>query len=102
MATSYTIVLMKGFGEDLGTRALGGQVRKHIVDVLRSSPAMVLLDFAGVRVMTQSFGDEAFRKLVSEVGQAELSARLRVRNLSSDVLAVLRYATSSKAEPTAS
>lgn len=90
---------MKDHGEVLGTRALGERVRALIVEALRSAPGQVVLDFEGVRVMTQSFGDEVFRKLLGEVQRKE-AARIVVRKISDDVRSVLRYSTS-KAEPAA-
>jgi hypothetical protein len=52
-----------------------------------------VIDFTGVSVLTQSFADEAFRKLLDEIVESEV-ARIAVQNLSDDVKAVLRYALS--------
>ncbi len=91
---------MKDYGEILGTRGLGERVRARIIELLRSSADRIVLDFQGVRVMTQSFGDEVFRKLSAEVKQDELS-RISVHNLSDDVRAVLKY-SASRVQPAAS
>ena len=98
MAT-MTVIKMKDFGERLGTRGLGERVREKIVVELRSSDTgKIVLDFDGVQVMTQSFGDELFRKLLTEVGQAEAS-RVGFAKVSDDVRAVLRYSLTTKGEP---
>lgn len=100
MSTENGLILrMKDDGENLGTRALGERVRGRILEALRTSTGRVVLDFEGVRVMTQSFADETFRKLLEEIGETE-ARRLAVTKLSDDVRAVLRYATA-KIQPTA-
>jgi len=87
---------LKEYGEILGTRGLGEQIREKLLASLRSSTDVrVVLDFEGVGVMTQSFGDELFRKLVGHITPAEVG-RLEFRGVSKDVLAVLRYSTSKK------
>jgi len=92
---NVTVIRMKEFGEILGTRGLGERVRDQIVSSLHSSDARIVLDFEGVQVMTQSFGDELFRKLAAQINQEDV-ARVRARGMSEDVLAVLRYSVSKK------
>ena len=91
------VITMKEFGEILGTRGIGERVRERIVSLLQSLDARIILDFEGVQVMTQSFGDELFRKLVAQVSQEEV-ARLGIANVSEDVRAVIRYSLA-KTEP---
>jgi hypothetical protein len=93
------VLEMKEHGENLGTRALGQLVRNQITERLHSSSDRIVLDFAGVRVITQSFADEVFRKLLEELPK-ETVTRLAIRNASEDVRAVLRYASAPKPDPT--
>jgi hypothetical protein len=99
MSDETTTIKMKGFGSTLGTRGLGARVREHILSSLRSSTAHIVLDFDGVSVMTQSFGDELFRKLVETGPQDEVS-RVKVGRMSDDVRAVFRYSLSRGEQPT--
>jgi hypothetical protein len=98
MSNETTTIRMKDFGSTLGTRVLGARVREHILSALRSSSAQIVLDFDGVSVMTQSFGDELFRKLV-ETGTPDEVSRVKVGRMSDDVRAVFRYSLS-RGEPT--
>lgn len=86
-------LMMKEWGDFLGTRALGERVRESILAAIRGSSGPVIVDFSEVRGITQSFADEAFRKLIAEVGPDGVS-RILIRGGSDDVRAVLRYATS--------
>lgn len=90
--------MMKALGEFLGTRALGARVRESIRAKIRASTGPVIVDFSEVQGITQSFADEAFRKLIVEIGPAEAS-RIVIRGGSDDVRAVLRYATSRRDAP---
>jgi hypothetical protein len=99
MSTTTSVIKMKDFGETLGTRGLGERVREKVIAELRSDAnAKIVLDFDGVQVMTQSFGDELFRKLLTEVGQGQAS-RVGFARVSDDVRAVLRYSLTTKSEP---
>ena len=91
--SSVTTIRMKDFGSTLGTRILGTRVRERILTALRSSSAHLVLDFDGVSVMTQSFGDELFRKLAETATPDEVS-RVKVARMSDDVRAVFRYSLS--------
>jgi STAS-like domain of unknown function (DUF4325) len=74
------ILWMKEYGENLGTRALGQIVRSQITDALRTSSEQIILDFEGIRVMTQSFADELFRKLIEDLPRETITSRLGIRN----------------------
>jgi hypothetical protein len=96
------IIKMKDFGETLGTRGLGERVREKVLAELRSDENMrVVLDFGGVQVMTQSFGDELFRKLLVDVGP-EQASRIGFSQVTDDVRAVLRYSLTTRGEPASS
>ena len=92
---SDSILKMRDWGDFLGTRAVGERVRDRILSAMRESNGQIILDFDGVHGMTQSFADEAFRKLLSSLNASEVS-RIVIRGASDDVHAVLRYATSRK------
>ena len=52
----------KEFNDSLGTRSLGAQIRDSIIELTKSSDKIVL-DFADVRIVTNSFANECFGKL---------------------------------------
>lgn len=52
----------KRIGENMGTRALGEKIRNDLVDMIEKNDKVVL-DFEGVRVVSNSFADECLAKL---------------------------------------
>lgn len=81
------------FGENLGTRQLGQQVREKLMPLL-AGDERVVLDFTGVDVVGNSFADECIAKLLLTMPLSELKARTTFRGLnplaSESVLTALR------------
>lgn len=81
------------FGENLGTRQLGQQVREKLMPLL-AGDERVVLDFTGVDVVSNSFADECIAKLLLTMPLSELKARTTFRGLnplaSESVLTALR------------
>ena len=68
------------FGENLGTRPLGRQVREQLMPLLEKEERIVL-DFTGVNVVSNSFADECIAKLLLTMTLAELKAHTTFRGL---------------------
>lgn len=70
------------FGNELGTRMLGVQVRNQLQPIIRDLPAgeKLILDFKDVAVVANSFADECLAKLLLEMPLEELKARTTFRN----------------------
>ncbi len=83
----------RDFGENLGTRQLGQQVRQQLIPLLEKDERVVL-DFTGVNVVSNSFADECIAKLLLTMSLAELKARTTFQGLnplaSESVLTALR------------
>lgn len=83
----------RDFGENLGTRQLGQQVRERLMPLLEQEECVVL-DFTGVDVVSNSFADECIAKLLLTMTLAELKAHTTFRGLnplaSESVLTALR------------
>lgn len=62
------------FGEYLGTRQLGATVHSQLIAAMETG-CPVLLDFTGVKVVSNSFADECFGKLLLTMSLAELQRR---------------------------
>lgn len=63
MVTQKTIIL-RNFGESIGTRVLGEKIRQGVISDL-SSGIKVTFDLSGVEVLSNSFADECFGKLLA-------------------------------------
>lgn len=57
------IIHFKNIGTSLGTRQLGAKVRADIESSIQSA-STVVFDFDGVEVVSNSFADECFAKLL--------------------------------------
>lgn len=68
------------FGENLGTRQLGQQVREQLMPLLLQDERVVL-DFTGVNVVSNSFADECIAKLLLTMPLSELKQRTTFRGL---------------------
>ena len=68
------------FGENLGTRPLGKHIREQLVPLLEQEE-LVILDFTGVNVVSNSFADECIAKLLLTMTLAELKSRTTFRGL---------------------
>lgn len=83
----------RDFGENLGTRQLGQQVREQLMPLLEKDERVVL-DFTGVNVVSNSFADECIAKLLLTMSLAELKAHTTFQGLnplaSESVLTALR------------
>ena len=64
----------RNYGENLGTRPLGQIVREQLMPLLEKNE-LVVLDFTGVNVVSNSFADECIAKLLLSMSLAELKAR---------------------------
>ena len=68
------------FGENLGTRMLGADVRERLLPLIDGNEKVVL-DFEGVDVVSNSFADECLAKLLFTMSLNELKQRTTFRGL---------------------
>ncbi len=68
------------YGENLGTRQLGAEIREKLLPLLRQDER-VILDFTGVNVVSNSFADECIAKVLLEMPLEELKRRTTFRGL---------------------
>ena len=81
---------VREFGTCLTSRASGEKVRLLIKEEL-SNTNNVAIDFKGVEVASHSFCDEAFGKLICEIGFENFKRRLKFWNCSEEIKAVIRF-----------
>lgn len=68
------------FGENLGTRMLGVDVRNQLLPLIEGDEKVVL-DFEGVDVVSNSFADECLAKLLLTMSLDDLKQRTTFRGL---------------------
>jgi len=79
----------------LGTRLLGEDIRATIAAHLQEADR-VIVDFVGVEMMSHSFADECFGKLILEIGPHVYQDQIRFVNIPNVLKPILRYAISER------
>jgi hypothetical protein len=70
--------------EGVGSRPAGAFIRRKAIHLLtQESNEVLVLDWAGISVVSSSFADEALGKLFVELGPLAFGSRVKHRNLSS-------------------
>lgn len=77
------VIRMAEYGTSLSTREIGRRAYRDIDAAIRAAESRVVLDFTGVRTVTNSFADEVFGRLVYEQGRERLRERTTFRGISS-------------------
>lgn len=75
------VISMKDFGASLGTRVAGRSAYDDIMTKSGQLTEPVVFDFSGVTTITNSFADEVFGRMVSEIGMVEMRARTSFRGV---------------------
>ncbi len=83
------IIRVRDWGESLGSRALGTQIRKEVASHLEQGQT-VRLDFTEVRLASPSFVDELVGKLFLQRAEAELKQKLKITGAPPEIRALVR------------
>jgi hypothetical protein len=89
------IVNLGEFGDSLGTRFLGEEVRRLIETHLGQGESL-LIDFSGVTAITHSFADEVFGELVFALGLERFKQVIRFAGVNEDSRAIIRFVISER------
>lgn len=68
------------YGDSMGTRLLGAKIRAELRPLL-DGDEIVMLDFSGIDIVTNSFADECIAKLLLEMPLEELKAKTTFRGI---------------------
>jgi len=90
-----TTINFKNFGQHLGTRVLGVEVRNQIIEMLLDSD-FVIFDFEGVETVSNSFADECLAKLLYEFKLTELKRKTKFVNANKFISTVIANAFNSR------
>lgn len=82
-------------GSSLGTRAKGQEIRKVILDALEQGD-FVTFDLTGVNVMSHSFADECFGKILLEVDLQFLKSNSTFKNANPSVSKTISFVLKSR------
>ena len=72
-----------------GTRQSGERIRNEILNLLQESSQAVVIDFAGITVVSSSFADELIGKLVAEMGFIAFTQRIRMNGMNEIIAPII-------------
>lgn len=79
------IIKLNTINTSLGTRKLGDNLRDQIL----SSQEQVTFDFEGIDIISNSFADECFGKLVVEIGMDNFKKQVMFANANQFIKSIL-------------
>ena len=90
------IIKFNTINSSLGTRSLGREIREHTIISFSTTAERIIFDFEGVEVISNSFADECFGKLIQTFGLDFTKNRTTFKNTNSNVAMVLKKAMSDR------
>lgn len=84
-------------GSVLTERDLGAKLRNEVITII-SSEDKVTIDLSNVQMVTSSFADELFAKLVEELGPIEAKQKIALVNVTSTVKTIINEAIFTRAK----
>ena len=82
-------IILSKFGNTLGTRVLGIEVRQVLNELLFNQNDKICLDFNGIKVVTNSFADELIGKKVKELGFDTFKNSIKIVNANENIKSVI-------------
>ena len=74
-------VVLKNMKFGAGTRQTGNLARVYIANLLNETSAPIVIDFAGVGIVSSSFADEFIAKLYLQLGAEYFNRRIRLHGM---------------------
>lgn len=88
----FLVLPLKLASVGTGTRIAGRDMRFYVQNLIQSSDQPVLIDFAGIGMVSSSYADEFIGKLYKELAPEVLGERVRFANLSPTVKLIITNA----------
>lgn len=88
----FVVVPVKQMSVGTGTREAGLEMRVYVQNLIRKSDRPVLVNFAGIGMVSSSYADEFLGKLYRDLPAELLGSRLRVSELNDTAATIVRNA----------
>lgn len=85
-----SILKLDKYGNNLGTRILGIEVKKEFDMLLSKTNEIVIVDFNNIQIVTSSFADELIGRNIQEYGLSEFKNRTKFINTNNNIKAVIK------------
>ncbi len=93
-----SIFKLNKWGDFLGTRELGVEIRQEIINILKINSS-VTIDFEGINMISHSFADEFVGKLVGELTSNIFKDKIRFSKVAPEIAPIIRYVINSHLKP---
>lgn len=84
MNNPLVITIAKEIGSDLSSRSRATALRSRLLEDVKAG-SNVILDFEGVRTVSDSFADELFGVTVAALGEDWFRTHLEIKNLAGNL-----------------
>ncbi|MDI0267802.1 STAS-like domain-containing protein [Clostridioides difficile] len=83
------IIKFLEFGKSLGTRQLGKKIRTDIINSIKKGDK-VIFDFNGVSIISNSFADECFGKILEEMDLQTLVNNTEFKDTNDNIRIIIK------------
>jgi hypothetical protein len=89
-------VVLKNMKFGAGTRQTGNLARVYTANLLNETSAPIVIDFAGVGIVSSSFADEFIAKLYLQLGAEHFNRRILLHGMNETNNVIIRSALSER------
>jgi len=87
---------LKDEASGFGTRQSGERIRNKILNIHQQSDKVIIIDFAGIEVISSSFADELLGKLVIEYGFFGFNNLFKLKNMNNLIQNIVQRSVSQR------
>lgn len=87
---------MEKFGNLFGTRKLGEKIRDELFELAVSTEEEIEIDFKDIKMISQSFADECFGKLVIKLGYNEFNEKFLFINMNKKIESIINLVVANR------
>jgi hypothetical protein len=92
------VIDMKEFGETFGTRQQGRRIRNEVLMMTEDLSIPAVFDFSDVAIVSSSFADECFGKMIIGIKIEALKEKIKFRNANNDIQTIISRAIKLRAK----
>lgn len=85
-----TLIKVKEESNGTGTRQAAVQIKNKVLNILKESPKIIVLDFTGISMISSSYADELLAKLFCDLGLFQFNRVIRIIGLSDEQQLILQ------------
>ena len=80
------MIRLSEWGIVLGTRKIGRDIRRALLNKMEAEDQPIVISFEGILMVSNSFADECFGKLIAAIGREEFKKAFKIADLNDDMI----------------